>query len=62
MNRRAVLGGAAGGALSAASGVEAEGAMDLAARLDLGVRAGLLRDLHAVLVIRNGAVLAEHYV
>ncbi|MEO1314024.1 MAG: serine hydrolase [Pseudomonadota bacterium] len=36
--------------------------MDLAARLDLGVRAGLLRDLHAVLVIRNGAVLAEHYV
>lgn len=39
---------------------EAEGFVaDLGARFDAGVRSGLLRDLHAVVVARNGRVVLE---
>jgi CubicO group peptidase (beta-lactamase class C family) len=34
---------------------------DLAERLDWGVRAGLLRDLHAVVAVRQGKVVLERY-
>lgn len=36
-------------------------APDLEARLDAGIRSGLLRDLHAVLVVAQGRVVLERY-
>ncbi len=36
-------------------------AADLAERLDYGIRSGLLRDLHAVLVVRSGRIVLEQY-
>jgi len=39
----------------------AAAADDIGARLDAGLRAGLLRNVHAVLVSRNGQLLAERY-
>jgi CubicO group peptidase (beta-lactamase class C family) len=41
---------------------EAEGfAADLGERFDAGVRSGLLRDLHAVVVARHGRIVLERY-
>ncbi len=36
-------------------------APDLGERIEAGIRAGLLRDLHAVLVVRDGRVAVERY-
>jgi CubicO group peptidase (beta-lactamase class C family) len=47
--------------LTTASPGEAGFTPDLAERLDAGIRSGLLRDLHAVLVARTGALLLERY-
>ncbi|WP_029355874.1 serine hydrolase [Bosea sp. 117] len=43
------------------SPAEAGFAPDLAEKLDHGIRSGLLRSLHAVLVSRHGRLVLEHY-
>lgn len=44
-----------------ASPAEAGFARDLGDKLDFGLRSGLLRDLHAVLVVRSGRIVLERY-
>ena len=41
--------------------VAAAPTVDLAERLDAGIRSGLLRDVHAVLVSRAGDLVLERY-
>jgi len=36
-------------------------AADLADRLDAGLRSGLLKDVHAVLIARGGRIVLERY-